>query len=293
MELSEQQLFDETKRYQRCQDDNCRMYTWIKTMMMIAQGTCYPPVDRDRMRQRRVDPTITSFFDFEDVFLGGHFCNMESLKKNRIKDKKIQEKMKRSFDVLNTTPYYAFCSTVLFRTLFPVFRIPDENDKVMLMSWKEAEMKNALSEYFSGHDIFRLFGEVKQSNFDISYADDYIPYILENYSRENIFRMYRTFLATTPGEFPLYEKEYPDIVGFTRHFEKQLSQYIEIFSQLKEKEILRIVGDGPGTASIAAFLVGRDYTSDEPGTIGSLARQLGIINYDKHRDDHQGIYCFF
>jgi len=59
-------------------------------------------------------------------------------------------------------------------------------------------------------------------------------------------------------------------------FFKQLSQYIDIIRNDCRRRYY-ILGDGPGTASIACLILGVDYVSMEPNGIGEKAIQLGII----------------
>jgi len=62
-------------------------------------------------------------------------------------------------------------------------------------------------------------------------------------------------------------------------FFRQLGQYLDIIRNCRDRRYY-IIGDGPGTASIACMMLDVPYFSMEPNDIGSKARSLGIITSD-------------
>jgi len=68
-------------------------------------------------------------------------------------------------------------------------------------------------------------------------------------------------------------------LNFVDYFFRQLGQYLDIIRNCRDRRYY-IVGDGPGTASIACLMLDVPYFSMEPNDIGSKARSLGIITSD-------------
>jgi len=67
---------------------------------------------------------------------------------------------------------------------------------------------------------------------------------------------------------------------FVDTLRKQIEMYGQIIRQNKNYDY-QIIGDGPGTASIACIMEGVRFSSSEPNGIASMAKSLGIIRISK------------
>jgi len=129
--------------------------------------------------------------------------------------------------------------------------------------------------------------------YEFSYNNDYLEFCdmyMTNYHKAI---HYKKYLMRESITVPIWANTFSSPLSFLKYFEKQVSQYVDIFSNLKTGGRLFIVGDGPGTASLAAILAGRSYFSTEPNDIGKLARSLGIISGVNGIVEENDIVCLF
>jgi len=108
-------------------------------------------------------------------------------------------------------------------------------------------------------------------------AEEYYKYVVLHYEIGDIIEMYKIYLMNNPISVPLWDNEYNDPTSFLYYFDRQCPQYVDVFNAIEDQNRLYIVGDGPGTGSIAAWITDRQYLSQEPNDIGKIAKKIGII----------------
>jgi hypothetical protein len=158
--------------------------------------------------------------------------------------------------------------------------VPSKKKKKILVSnMTEAKNYGVLRSYFGSYDWLSLCSDEESSApFSFLYFGDYDKY-LNLIPIEKKIEHYLRWMRENAFPVAIYNNDYSSPLYFVDYFFKQLAQYIDILRNYKDREIY-IIGDGPGTASIACRFLGLAYYSYEPNKIGYKARQLGIISSD-------------
>jgi len=296
--------------------DECPFYKSINGMIAnFTQPVCYAPIIYSKIEKRKTNMAIKSFQEFEDAYYGQHICDIKEVRQQMI-CKKIYLQILESIDISSTSEIFYLCHLNWFRQIFNLFfrKMGESNQfkKEIIEITASVEVDVAdYANYFGKRDIFNLFRNeyldekqydgqeilfdyknVKGEMVKIKSSEDdrqqqYYDYLKKTYKEEEIFLMYKSFLMRNPVGVPLWENEYKDPTSFVFYFERQLSQYIDVIRAIETKGRLNIIGDGPGTASLAAWTLGRDYVSMEPNPIGDIARNIGLIKVgvgDKDND---------
>jgi len=105
-------------------------------------------------------------------------------------------------------------------------------------------------------------------------------------------------LRLNSDDLPLWAQDYHTPFSFSKHFEHQLFEYVEVLAKIKQKEdyIYYFVGDGPGTGAIACEILHLNYVSMEPNGIGKIAREIGLISDFTPNDikkEKKAVLCLF
>jgi len=299
----------------------CPFYKYMNTMMkMFRQPVTYSPIDQEKIKGRRIDSSIITIKDFEIWLYGGHCCSLSEIKIRNFNAKVFDRCLKAS-DLLSQEQIYHLSYYNWFRSFFNLHILPLKQNVRLEVVVRELEMSKDLSKehyylYFKDIDIFQLFEqgvisqeEDRQKYLHINREDydfltdqgdyvkrkrgiklleqEYFEYVKQNYHQDEIFQMYKLFQLRNPLEVPLWANMYNDSCSFNFHMERQYPQYVDVIRSIQDEGRLFIVGDGPGTASLAAWKVGRDYISVEPNEIGDIAKQIGLIKGSRDEVDKQ------
>jgi len=109
---------------------------------------------------------------------------------------------------------------------------------------------------------------------------------------------YRNLLRLNSDDLPLWAQDYHTPFSFSKHFEHQLFEYVEVLAKIKQREdyVYYFVGDGPGTGAIACEILRLNYVSMEPNGIGKIAREIGLISDFTPNDvknEEKAVLCLF
>jgi len=294
--------------------DVCPFYSYINVMMKtFKQPVTYSPIDYDRISGRRVDGLIKNIYDWENYFYGGHKCSFGDIKASKM-DSEVFERCRRASILDDKEDIYVLSYMNWFRSFFNLHILPLSANKrkpikpVMLEQYQQLDNKS-LNLYFNEVDIFHVFQEnliIQNPNYEefmfeqeksydfigedsIFYKriktqnmieNEYYDYLKSQYTEQQIFEMYKIFLMKNPLEIPLWANTYRDPSSFSFHMDRQYPQYVDVIRAIDTPGRLYIVGDGPGTGSLAAWTVGREYISMEPNGIGDIAKAIGLIRGD-------------
>jgi len=272
---------------ERCgKEEKCPFYSRVNMMVrLFKQPELYTPVQYEDIKKRKVDMDIHKIIDFENLLYGGHCCDIAEIRKKRF-DFFVFQRCKLATNYESLEPVYSLSYFNWFRQLFNMVFLPlelknvEEKEKPVskLLDVKE----DRLAEYFATSDILEIFDEVKGSKMEFLNSKEdrdieYFHYVRFNFSLERRIELYKRFLRKRPVTLPIWANEYDDPTSFLFYFEKQVPMYMDVLRSIEGDDRLYIVGDGPGTASIAAYTVGKRYASNEPNRIGLIAKELGII----------------
>jgi len=152
---------------------------------------------------------------------------------------------------------------------------------------QQAEEYGVVRSYFRMVDWLNILVDDKSySGIEFIYPKDcelwkeYYEYVAFHFSQFKIVEYYIRWMRNNDASLWISEIDYSNPLNFVSYFNRQLGQYIDIIKQCRDRRYY-IVGDGPGTASIACTILGVKYFSYEPNGIGDKARKLGIISSDK------------
>jgi len=152
---------------------------------------------------------------------------------------------------------------------------------------QQAEEYGVLKSYFKVADWLNILVDDKSYvGIEFIYPEDhqlwkeYYEYINFHFSQHKLVECYIRWMRDNDASLWISDIDYSNPLNFVAYFNRQLGQYIDIIKHCRNRRYY-IVGDGPGTASIACIILGVKYFSYEPNGIGDKARKLGIITSDK------------
>lgn len=167
-------------------------------------------------------------------------------------------------------------------------------------SYTECRDESELGYYFKDFDIFELFSERKNVVNTIYHPteDDYYEYFNRNYPPESRIFYYRKYIIVKSRDVPIWCNDYSSPLSFLAYFEKQLVLYVDVLRSVSKSTRVNgrrfvMVGDGPGTAAIAAVCLQLDYVSFEPNVIGNIAKRIGLITPGDVKYGKEDILCLF
>lgn len=160
-------------------------------------------------------------------------------------------------------------------SILPPFKIYEK--KELIDSYEDAQEKGCLKTYFGDKDWLKIskdtFDGVKKYVF--IYNDDYENFLC-NFTTLQLAEFYMRWMRENNATLTIKDQDYSNPLNFVDYFFRQLGQYIDIIRNDRKRRYY-IIGDGPGTASIACLILSVSYVSMEPNMIGAQARALGII----------------
>jgi len=142
-----------------------------------------------------------------------------------------------------------------------------------IQSWQEALEKGVIHQYFAGQEYFPAI-----DNYEIvdkaEGIDEYIMSLTDD--------QYLQDLSKYSVDLPTRYEKYDTPLSFVRVAMSQLELYTEVLSTMKEP--IYIPGDGLGLGSIVCRMLGKQYVSSEPNSIGDIAIKKKIIT---EKDSYQ------
>jgi len=133
-----------------------------------------------------------------------------------------------------------------------------------------------LKSYFKNIDWLELAkDESSPDMYDFKYGSDYHIY-LSSFNKFFLVNKYMDWMRKNNATVPIKDNDYSNPLNFVDYFNRQIGQYMDVIRQQRDRRYY-IVGDGPGTASVACLLLGVDYYSYEPNAIGDRAREIGLV----------------
>lgn len=179
--------------------------------------------------------------------------------------------------------YFDFSFVMEVRRMMSLLkRVNRIERKKQITTFIEAREENCLNAYFGDNDWLNICKDHEKKNFDYVYSDDYDVF-LRSYSKLELAEFYMRWMREHNATIDIKYQDYSNPLNFVDYFFRQVGQYIDIIRNNRDRRYY-IVGDGPGTASIACLMLGVSYFSMEPNDIGRKARDLGIITSDKLED---------
>jgi len=168
--------------------------------------------------------------------------------------------------------------------------LPVEKPKVkeVITTYIEAKQKGVIKSYFGKHDWLKIAQDQRNgSQYDYKYSNDYSDF-LSSFNKMYLVECYLRWLRENNATLPIKDNDYSNPLNFVDYFFRQIGQYMDIIRHKLDRKYF-IVGDGPGTASVACMLLGVNYFSYEPNDIGSKAREISLITsrqrIDPDKDD--------
>jgi len=177
---------------------------------------------------------------------------------------------------------YDFSLTKWFRSFACILpntknRVINDYVPVLVANWKHACELGCLRSYFDTNDIFEIcVGQDLNKRY--KYSGDYYDFLSSTYSFEDIMGMYVSWMKLNQRTMGAQKSGYASPLDFVKYFETQMSQYQDIIRSSGFEGRFFIPGDGPGTASMAAYRERKNYVSYEPNGIGSVAVGLKLIS---------------
>jgi len=167
-------------------------------------------------------------------------------------------------------------------SILPSFKVIERRETIKC--YEEAQQKGLLKSYFGDKDWLSITKDdtSDKRKYDFMYDDDYDNF-LRNYTTLQLAQYYMKWMREHNATLTIKDQDYSSPLNFVDYFFRQLGQYIDII-QNDRKRRYYIIGDGPGTASIACLILSVNYVSMEPNMIGAQARDLGIIT-DKDKPE--------
>lgn len=278
-----------------CKNKNkiCPFYTFVNAQIKVADYSYYRPIDQNAFERKRGG--IETFYEFEDSYLGGHFCEMDDMVNRAILNQDVYVSILKCANIQDVIVVHGITAKQWFWRVLSlldrnillekrnkksesvVYEQDPDSFSVVVSSWLEAEHYGCMASYFGDKDVLGLFIDTGANDrFVYDYHDDYQDAVSTIYDKDFLYKKYRYAMYVNAITVPLWANTYHDPMSFSVHFERQVQQYVDVFSKCSPGR-LNIVGDGPGTASLAAYVVGRQYVSSEPNGIGSIARDIGLI----------------
>jgi len=148
-------------------------------------------------------------------------------------------------------------------------------------SYKDCREIGDFAAYFSKVDFFGLFIGVNCNDIRVNYANDYLAYVSATYSIADCVKMYLNYLDVNQMELKVGLNTWGNPRYFVDTMRRQIEMYGRIIRQHRDS-FYHIIGDGPGTASIACIIEGVEYSSSEPNQIAQMAKELGIVRLKKY-----------
>jgi len=229
-----------------------------------------------------LETTIRCCNDFMSyAFVGGKISG-------GIKDKKWYNKIfnvMREHLSMRGCEIYDFTMMKWFKYYSMMLPRLKKNEIIEIDSYQKAIEYGVLKSYFGEKD-YLMMSEGESDQFEYRYCDDYYNWV-RTFEIEEIVRRYRSWLIRCQQNLSLSKGKYGDPLAFVEKMEKQIPLYVDIIKAIASDKELYIVGDGPGTASIAALMCSRPYFSYEPNPIGEEAVKLGIITQTQKQDSRK------
>jgi len=291
-------------------DLDCFVTRAVQAMSAFKDRSAFAPVMFGKLVTRDLDKSYVTYQDFYEDYYGRHCCNYDHQMMNIHLNEELHAEVLK-MRTLESPRILELATKEIFWYVFAMLRYESVKKniknyfpvvpklkpaKILVNDYLTAMKYGVLKTYFGEKDIFEVCVDKDESDgdYDFQVSDDYYDYINNNYYMTDRVEMYKRYVTMKSINYPMYPASYKDPLCFGRHFDVQLEQYIDIFSHIETKGRLYIVGDGPGTASIAAFITGRDYVSFEPNAIGDVARHLGIISTQTEPERNLGdIFILF
>jgi len=145
--------------------------------------------------------------------------------------------------------------------------------------WQEAQNKGCLKTYFGHYDWLGITKNDSDKEYPVIYNNDYSVY-LQSLDKFFLMERYLVWMRENNCTLPIENQDYSNPLNFVDYFFRQIGQYMDIIRNNLTRRYY-IVGDGPGTASVACMMLSVQYVSMEPNSIGDKARLLGIITSDE------------
>jgi len=143
-------------------------------------------------------------------------------------------------------------------------------DKFCVSSYKMAQEKMCLGEYFSGVGVF----PVVVTSCRINYTGDYDDYI-RSLTRNELFELYGKYRYSERNR----NQDYSTPVSFITTAMEQIENYTVMFRKIKSLGYsVYIPGDGIGLGSYISSMLGIKYFSSEPNDIGRESNIQGLIS---------------
>jgi len=175
--------------------------------------------------------------------------------------------------------YFDFSFSMAFRQMFCLVKkreIVKQEKRMKIVSYYQAREKKVLKSYFKNIDWLELAkDESSPDMYDFKYGSDYHIY-LSSFNKFFLVNKYMDWMRKNNATVPIKDNDYSNPLNFVDYFNRQIGQYMDVIRQQRDRRYY-IVGDGPGTASVACLLLGVDYYSYEPNAIGDRAREIGLV----------------
>jgi len=246
---------------------------------------------RDYVMHKMIDlpPSYYEYMPKESIVYVTRFTDKEAFEYLRDKSQ-IAEEINKRIDVANHVAdmmrgetrnvYFDFSFSMSFRQMFCFIKKREVKEKVkktLIVSYFQAREKKVLKSYFKDVDWLELAkDEASAEEYDFKYTNDYYIY-LATFNRMLLLDKYMTWMRKNNATVPIKDNDYSNPLNFVDYFMRQIGQYMDILRQDRGRRYY-IVGDGPGTASAACQVLGIDYYSYEPNSIGDKAREIGLIS---------------
>jgi hypothetical protein len=287
--------------------DECYLYKQLQSFnKLFANPVTYAPIDMEKLVNREVDLSIDTFAQFEKRLFRMHWCTLVEMRDARY-DKEVYNKICASIDLKSSEDYFGITRYSAFRSFFTMFLMGKMKGPDNFEDPSEEEEEEKIEElieipkeeidypkYFEDYDIFHVFTDkvVRPELYKYRREAEYLEYVKEILPYDEIISRYIRYLKEYNVSIPLWDNRYLDPGSFAERFFSQVAIYVDIIKNMRTEGLLVIKSDGPGTASYAAYLLGREYISDEPGDIGRIARAIGLIKEGKE-NDAQDIFLYF